>query len=84
MPPQNPLDPDLVTAIKQWIEAGAPYANEPLIASVKRAGPDWWSLQKIKRPSPPVVSNPTWTRTPIDAFILAKLDERGLSLRTRD
>ncbi len=35
----------------------------------------WWSLQPLSRPDPPPVK---LARTPIDAFILAKLQEHGL------
>jgi hypothetical protein len=76
MPPRNPLRPEQVTAVRQWIEAGAPYPVEPLRPG--RAGPDWWSLRPIGRPGPPREYDP-WVRTPIDAFILAKLKEQGLA-----
>jgi len=79
MPPQNPLAPEQIAAFKKWIEAGAPYDGEPLTSSVQRAGADWWSLQPIKRPASPGVKNNKWMRTPIDLFILAKLEEKGLA-----
>ena len=43
-----------------------------------RAGRDWWSLKPPVRPPLPQVKNASWVRTPIDAFVLAKLEERGL------
>ncbi len=77
MPPKNPLSAEQIGAVKTWIEAGAPYSGEPL--SPRRAGNDWWSLRKIAKPAPPTVLDPThWSRTPIDAFILAKLQANGL------
>src|SRR5207253_148219 len=78
MPPQNALTADQVEAFRNWIDAGAPFENEPLEASSKHAGPDWWSLQPVRRPTLPEVTNPRWLRTPIDAFILAKLEAHGL------
>src|SRR5580765_5406856 len=40
---------------------------------------EWWSLKPFKRPAVPVVANQRWRiRNPIDAFILAKLEEKGL------
>jgi len=39
---------------------------------------DFWSFQKIKPQSPPAVKNTKWVRTPIDRFILAKLEAKGL------
>ncbi len=39
----------------------------------------YWALQKIIRPKPPVVRNTNWVRNPIDAFVLAELEAKGLS-----
>ncbi len=77
MPPKNPLTADQVEAIRGWIEAGAPYAGEPLAR--RRAGPDWWSLRPIARPEVPKVHRPDWVRTPVDAFVLAELEAHGLA-----
>jgi len=37
-----------------------------------------WSLQPLVRPALPKVADESWARTPIDRFILAKLEEKGL------
>lgn len=37
-----------------------------------------WAYQPVKRPEIPNVSDTTWVRNPIDQFILAKLESRGL------
>jgi hypothetical protein len=42
------------------------------------ADSDWWSLRPLTRPGVPTVKNKSWCRTPIDAFILAKLQASGL------
>jgi len=39
---------------------------------------DFWSFQKVKPQTPPAVKNTQWVRTPIDSFILAKLEGKGL------
>src|SRR5579884_4216277 len=42
---------------------------------------EWWSLKPIRKPAPPPVpptQDASWVRTPIDRFILAKLNEKGL------
>jgi mono/diheme cytochrome c family protein len=79
MPPKNPLAAPQVEAIRTWVASGAPYAVEPL--TLPRAVPDWWSLQPIKDPPIPAVAGPDsrWVNTPIDAFILSRLKEKGLS-----
>jgi hypothetical protein len=78
MPPQGPLTPEQVTALRQWIKAGAPYEGEPLAPAVRRAGREWWSLQPLHSTIPPRVRNAGWVRTPVDAFVLAKLEAHGL------
>jgi mono/diheme cytochrome c family protein len=78
MPPKNQLTPPQVEAIRSWIADGAPYQVEPV--TPPRAGPDWWSLQPIRQLPVPAVAGPDsrWVRTPIGAFILAKLGEKNL------
>jgi len=38
----------------------------------------YWALQPVAKPAPPAVKNKAWARNPIDAFILAKLEEKKL------
>ncbi|HEV8148436.1 MAG TPA: DUF1549 and DUF1553 domain-containing protein [Bryobacteraceae bacterium] len=47
-------------------------------ASFTQRQRDFWSFQKIKDPAPPAVHNSAWARTPIDRFILAKLEAKNL------
>ncbi len=80
MPPEVPLEPAEIAALRDWVAGGAPYASDrPLVAAPRRAGPDWWSLQPIGRPEPPKVVRGDWVRNPIDAFILAGLEAKGLA-----
>ena len=37
-----------------------------------------WAYRPVKRPQSPSVHNQEWVRTPIDAFILARLEEKGI------
>ncbi len=37
-----------------------------------------WAFQPITRPTPPAVKNKAWPRTPIDSFILAKMEGHNL------
>jgi mono/diheme cytochrome c family protein len=76
MPPGRPLEAGEVAAFRAWIEAGATYEVEPLLA--RRAGPDWWSLRPIARVTVPPVKESSWVRSPIDAFILERLEREGL------
>ena len=40
---------------------------------------NYWVLQPVVRPEVPEVQDAEWVRNPIDAFILARLEEKGLS-----
>lgn len=44
----------------------------------ERADESWWSLQPVVRPEVPAVKQASWVRNPIDAFVLARLEEMGL------
>jgi Protein of unknown function (DUF1553)/Protein of unknown function (DUF1549) len=37
-----------------------------------------WAYQPVKRPDVPAVHQKAWVRTPIDAFVLAQLEEKGI------
>ena len=37
-----------------------------------------WAFQKVQRPEVPVVRRSQWVRTPIDAFVLARLEAGGM------
>jgi hypothetical protein len=52
--------------LRKWIAAGAEYQRH-------------WSLIPPVRSVPPVVKNEAWVRNAIDRFVLAKLEERGLT-----
>src|SRR5262252_10566183 len=39
---------------------------------------NFWSLQPIRKPAAPQVRDANWVKTPIDRFILAKLEEKNL------
>jgi hypothetical protein len=39
---------------------------------------DFWSFQKVKTETPPAVKDESWVANPIDRFILAKLESKGL------
>ncbi|MDG3007852.1 DUF1553 domain-containing protein [Paludisphaera mucosa] len=51
--------------LKRWIAGGAEYQPH-------------WSLIAPVRPAPPQVADGSWGRTPIDAFVLAALETKGL------
>lgn len=72
----KPLDPAQIAALERWIDAGAPWPEDP---AAKPAQPlKHWSYVKPERPPVPQPKNAAWVRNPIDAFILARLEKEGL------
>ena len=39
---------------------------------------EFWSFQPIKPQTSPAVKHTKWARTPIDSFVLAKLEAKGI------
>jgi mono/diheme cytochrome c family protein len=83
MPPKGEKlsDPE-ISDITEWIRRGAPDPRS-LVAkgSSERyggVGREHWSFLPVKKPAVPAVADPAWCRTPVDAFILARLEENGL------
>ena len=84
MPPTGKLPDDEIQALREWVNMGVPWpegrpATTAGLASVGSARTQHWAFQPIKDPIPPIVKNQGWIQTPIDSFILAKLEEKGLS-----
>jgi cytochrome c553 len=60
------LTPAQVATFKQWIAEGAKYSEH-------------WSFAKLTRPSVPEIRSPKFEiRTPVDAFVLYRLDQEGM------
>ena len=92
--PRMPMGEELseyqIGLLKQWIDKGAiwedgetrgqgdkeqAYAASNPITDEQR---NYWAFRKPERPQIPKVKNQSWVRTPIDAFILARLEGKGL------
>ena len=57
---------------------GAETDSKPAPAAAKAGVPNGWAYQPVKAPEPPAVKQGKWVRTPIDAFVLARLEEKGI------
>src|SRR5262249_6325336 len=47
-------------------------------AATRWAATNQWPFTALARPGPPTTRHTNWARSPLDAFILAKLEERGI------
>ena len=90
MPPQGKLADHEIDDLKAWIEMGAPWPETLPPLCRKRLpnariaeGRKFWAFQPVKDYAPPKVKNEAWVKSPIDRFILAKLEERESAPRRR-
>ncbi len=75
-----------IEQISAWIASGAAY-DKPLVdaavsftaKTVSEAERQFWSFQPLRMSAPPMVANQTWCRTPVDRFVLARLEAKGLA-----
>ncbi len=69
MPPprfNKPITPAEADILKRWIAEGAEYR-------------DHWAFERVERPAVPEVKTTAWPKNPIDQFILARLEQEGLT-----
>ncbi|MDG3003196.1 DUF1553 domain-containing protein [Paludisphaera mucosa] len=68
MPPAKSgksLTPEQVATLKKWVDEGAPWGKH-------------WAFETPRRPEPPAVRHAERVRTPIDRFVLARLEHEGI------
>ena len=89
MPPRKggggKLAAEQIADLETWVKMGAP---DPRVAATdERTRPETiaakarqhWAFQPLRLSSVPEVRNRSWVRTPVDAFVLARLEDRKLS-----
>jgi Protein of unknown function (DUF1549)/Protein of unknown function (DUF1553)/Planctomycete cytochrome C len=86
MPKKGKLPDPIIADLTAWVKMGAPWPNDggdtgPQmkdafdLAKRKR---EHWCWQPVRPQTPPIVKDTAWPRGPVDRFILAKLEEKGL------
>ncbi|MFP6900338.1 MAG: DUF1549 domain-containing protein, partial [Opitutales bacterium] len=87
MPPKTKLSAREIETLERWVSIGAPWPDEPEptggqaekefdLAGRKASH---WSWKPVKLPTLPAVKDNDWGKLPIDRFILAGLEQVGLS-----
>ncbi|HEY3902083.1 MAG TPA: DUF1553 domain-containing protein [Chthoniobacter sp.] len=72
-----------IAALEQWVKMGMPWPDndgpsKPV--STMDGAKTHWSLQPVKEAAPPAVKDPQhWVKSPIDQFILARLEEKHIT-----
>ena len=86
MPPKRKLPERVITNFSEWIAMGAPdprVANggNPVKSEIDlEEGRKFWSFIPPTKSQSPVVKNAAWPRGEIDQFVLAKLEEKNLTV----
>jgi len=88
MPPTGKLAAEEIADLSEWVKMGAVWPGASTSAPVSQVRPPsreftdaekkFWAFQRVTDPAPPAVKDEKWVRTPVDRFVLAKLEEKGL------
>src|SRR5579859_7097333 len=95
MPPQGKLPPETITAIREWLAAGAPAPAATPSAGNSLAGTgvrpvalrgvitdadkNFWAFKPLSEAAPPTPKRGDWAANAIDRFILNDLEKNGLN-----
>jgi mono/diheme cytochrome c family protein len=85
MPPSGKLQDRQIADLMEWVRMGAPWpekgatpASGNPIEPQAVAQREFWSFRPASKTVLPGIQNKTWVKTPVDRFILAKLEDKGL------
>ncbi|MBL8216617.1 MAG: DUF1549 domain-containing protein [Bryobacterales bacterium] len=76
MPPGPKLPDADIAVLTRWVEMGLPWGAAGNAPAKKEK---YWSFVPPNDPAPPAVKNSAWVKSPIDRFILAGLEAKGLT-----
>lgn len=86
MPPKEKLAAAVVEDFRKWVAGGAPWPEEPVpqagksdVFDLEQRRAEHWSWRPVVSPAVPEVKNTAWVSSPVDAFLLAKIEAAGLS-----
>jgi len=92
MPQKKKLSTSDIAAITRWVKLGAPWPGQlPITPDPRKSAAatlavpeftkqqrEFWAFQPPVRPQLPKVKKQEWVRSPIDAFVLSRLEAAGL------
>jgi hypothetical protein len=86
MPPQSKLPEDEIAIITKWVRQGAAWpGDEALVRAADESDElteeekSFWAFLPPREPAVPAVHQADWPNSPLDHFILSRLEEQGLS-----
>ena len=85
MPPKDQLSGEQVAVLSEWVKMGAPWPKGQGSIKSKLSGltdkaRQHWAYQPVKKQVVPTeIKNAQWVKTPVDAFILKKIQDAGMT-----
>lgn len=88
MPPKRKLPQNVLDDFRKWIEMGAPDPRASEVGEIQSsispqdiesARNTFWAYQPPQDNGPPAVQDTSWPESPIDQFVLAKLEANALT-----
>jgi len=79
MPPEGRLTERQIADLEQWIAKGAVFPKSDPAAASRSRDPNHWAFQPRAEVQPPAVQHADWVQTPVDQFILQRLEAAGLT-----
>ena len=78
MPPGRKLPAADIEKLERWVSAGAVWPEAPPTTAARKPASEHWAFRLPARSEPPA-TNSAWARTPVDRFILSRLQREGLA-----
>jgi hypothetical protein len=83
MPPKGEKLSDAeIEALTQWVKMGAPDPRKPVegkLSGLTEKAKQHWAFKPVSKPALPTVKNRAWAVTPVDLFILEKIEKAGMA-----
>ncbi len=82
MPPKKPLNDGEIRLLEEWVQRGAPAPEvdgDPVETAAPLTRTNHWAYQPVRVTPIPAVQDATWPQTPVDSFILARLEAEGMT-----
>jgi hypothetical protein len=76
--PKEKLAAAVLDDFALWIKEGAAWPEEKVKLAENDPGKHW-AFQPVRNPKLPALKHPDWPANPIDAFVLARLEAKGLT-----
>ena len=74
MPPGGKLPAAEIAAISTWGAAGGPWPSQVVVKPKKQ----FWAFNPPVTPALPTVKHKAWAKSPLDLFVLAELEAKGM------